>query len=306
MKNFIKGFWQIADPKIWIGSAVPLCFGAVLAFTTEHKFSLIWFLLASIGIFLIEIGKNAINEIVDYLSGADTGVDEEHKTPFSGGKKTITEGIFGIKENIIVAIITLFPAAGIGLLVVAFKEFNVLYVGIIGLFLSIIYSVPPFKLCYRGLGELAVGINFGPLMVSGIYLTMAGSLNNFVLIASLPIGFLIANVLWINEFPDYEADKAVDKKNLVVRLGKERAVWGYAIIFILAYLSIIYIAFYTNNFIWLIGLFTLPLSFRAVKNCKKNVNDIKKLTLSNGLTIQIYLLTGILLSISAFLSNGGK
>ena len=106
MKNFIKGFWQIADPKIWIGSVVPLCFGAVLAYTIEHKFSLFWFLLSSVGIFLIETGKNAVNEIVDYLSGADTGVDEEHRTPFSGGKKTITEGIFGIKENIIVAIIT--------------------------------------------------------------------------------------------------------------------------------------------------------------------------------------------------------
>jgi len=120
---------------------------------------------------------------------------------------------------------------------------------------------------------------------------------------SIPVGLLIANVLWINQIPDYEADALANKKNWVVRLGKEKAVKVYAVIFILTYISICFIIIYTLNLVWLIALLTIPKAIGAVKNCKQNFNNISELLKSNASTIQIYVLNGILLGIAAIIDG---
>ena len=84
-----KGFWQVADPKIWIASTVPLVLGVMMSVLYTGEFHFLWMILSFIGVYFIETGKNAINECVDYASGADRCVDKEHRTSFSGGKKTI-------------------------------------------------------------------------------------------------------------------------------------------------------------------------------------------------------------------------
>ena len=66
-KRFWKGFWQLADFRVWIASTVPMFVGGTFAYTYEKKFSFFWFIVALIGIYLIEIGKNAINMAVNIL-----------------------------------------------------------------------------------------------------------------------------------------------------------------------------------------------------------------------------------------------
>jgi 1,4-dihydroxy-2-naphthoate octaprenyltransferase len=298
-----KGFWQLADPKIWIASTVPMILGVLLSWASGRGFSFFWMVVSFIGIYLIEIGKNAINEIVDYMSGADIYVDKEHRNAFSGGKKTIVDGLLDIKHAAVIAIVTMFLAACIGLLIVFFREPLVIYMGIAGFILAIIYSLPPFKLCYRGLGEVTVGVVFGPLVLNGMYVVMAGQYELLPILVSIPVGLLIANVLWINQFPDYEADAMANKRNWVVRLGKENSVKVYAAIFILAYIFIGGIAIYTMNPIWLIGILTAPKAVKAVKNCRQNFNNVPELLKSNGATIQIYVLNGILLGIAVIING---
>jgi len=303
LKRLHKGFWQLADPKIWIASTVPMLLGVIIAVSFHRAFDYYWFLVAILGVYLIEIGKNAINECVDYLSGVDLGVDAEHRIDFSGGKKTIVDGLLTVGQSAVIAVVTMGAAALIGLYVVFFREFEVIYIGLIGFSLAVIYSLPPFKLCYRGLGEIAVGITFGPLVLYGMFLVMAQRYDVLPLLVSLPVGFLIANVLWINQFPDYEADKAGGKNNWVVRLGKARSVKVYAALFSLNYLAILAIAVYTANPVWLLSLLTIPKAIQAVKNCAENYNNIGKLVNSNAATVQIYILTGGLLSAAALLDG---
>ncbi|PKM90845.1 MAG: 1,4-dihydroxy-2-naphthoate octaprenyltransferase [Firmicutes bacterium HGW-Firmicutes-12] len=302
-KRVNKGFWQVADPKIWIASAIPMFLGAIIAVGFYREFNTYWFLVAVLGVFLIEVGKNAINECIDYITGADPGVDDEHRTPFSGGKKTIVDGILTVGQSALIGIATMSAAAVIGLYVVIFREFSVIYIGLAGFLLAVIYSLPPFKLCYRGFGEIAVGLSFGPLILNGMYVVMTNRFDVLPLLVSLPIGFLIVNVLWINQFPDYETDLAAGKKNWVVRLGKKKAVKVYVGIFGLNYLSIIAIAIYTFNPIWLLALLTMPKAMQAVKNCAENFDNIKNLIQSNAATVQIYILTGVLLATSALLDG---
>lgn len=298
-----KGFWQLADPKIWIASTVPMFVAAAYAYGKTGEFDLFWFVVSVIGIYLIEIGKNAVNEFVDYKSGVDTFVTPDKRTPFSGGKKTIVEGKLTVEETIIIALVTILVSCAIGLAIVIFREPRVFIVGLAGVLIAVFYSLPPFKLSYRGFGEIAVGITFGPLIVIGMYLVMTHHVSIDVLLVSLPIGFLITNVLWINQFPDYEADLKGHKYNLLVRIGKQKGVIVYAALYVAAYLSLALIALVTKNPIWLMTFITIPLAVRSVNVARKYYDEIPKLVKANADTIKIYQIVGLIMILSSLASR---
>lgn len=297
-RRFWNGFWQLADPKIWVASTVPMFVGLSLVIGSGHTFNLFWFSLALLSIYFIEIGKNAVNEWVDYRSGVDLFVSEENKTPFSGGKKTIIENKLTLNEVGLIAIFTLATAFSIGLAIVFLKEFNILWIGLLGMALAVFYSLPPFKFSYRGLGELVVGITFGPLMISGVFVLMTGVFEWWIIPISLPIAFLISNVLWINQYPDYEADLKAKKRNGLVRIGKKKGIIVYALLFMSAYGSLVALTFIHKNPFWLLGLITIPFAISAIQIAAREYNNVKRLIAANELTVQTYLLTGILLLVS--------
>ena len=303
VKRLWKGFWQIADPKIWVASTIPMLVGAALSYGITGRFSLPWFLLSLVGIYFIEIGKNSSNEYVDYKTGVDRNIAPENRTPFSGGKKTIVQGKLSLDEVLYIAIGTFLIACGIGLIIVIFREPKILWVGILGVFISIFYSVPPFKFAYTGLGEFAVGLTFGPLVTLGMYMVMSGSFDYRVMVVGLPIGFLISNVLWINQYPDYEADKEGNKKNWVVRMGKEKGIVVYGLLFLLAYLSLIAISILYRNPFWLLGWLSIPLAIKSVRIAREEFNNIPKLVKANANTVIIYQLTGLTLVIASLLAR---
>ncbi len=295
------GFWQIADPKIWIASTIPMAVGAAIAFAHRGSFDWGWFLLGVAAIYLLETGKNAINEYIDYLSGVDRFVTPDKRTPFSGGKKTIVDGKLTLRENLAIGVVTIGAGCLLGLYIVFAREFNVLWFGLAGVFFALFYSIPPLKFSYRGLGEPVVGLTFGPLITCGTYLVQTHTLSPEVVIASLPLGFIIANVLWINQYPDYEADLKGGKLNGVVRLGKEKGVNVYALLFGLAYLFLLLLTFYSNNVLWLLPFIGLPLAVRAVLIARKHFNNIPRLIEANARTIQLYQLTGLTMVAAALL-----
>ena len=303
-RKFFKGAIQLADPKIWAMSYIPATIGITLAIIYgKAKIGLsdiVWILLMYAALGLIETGKNALNEYVDFRSGVDPGVDKEHVTPFSGGKKTVTSGMLDLKQVVLITIATFLGAGAIGLLIVIFKTPQIIYIGAAGIVISILYSMPPFKLCYRGWGELAVGVTFGPLVLSGAYVMLTGEIAALPVLISIPLGLLIANILLINEFPDYEADKQGNKRNLVVRAGKKNSTKIYGSVFILIYLSYIVVSIYADNAVWLLPLLTVPLAWKAYRNSVENYGNIPLLIQSNAMTIQSFFLTGLLLLVAAF------
>jgi len=302
LKRFGEGFLQIADPKIWIASSIPMAVGGALAFAQSAKFNWYWFSVGVVAVYFLEIGKNAINEYIDYLSGVDRFVTPDKRTPFSGGKKTIIDGKLTLKENLVIGIITIFAGCLLGLYIVAFREFSVLWFGLAGVFFALFYSLPPFQFAYRGFGELAVGFTFGPLITTGTYLVQTGTISLLVVIASLPLGFIIANVLWINQFPDYEADLKGGKMNGVVRLGKKKGVSVYALLFGLAYLFLLILAIFSKSFLWLFPFISLPPAIKAVKVAREHYDNIPLLIEANAKTIQVYQLTGITMIAAALLT----
>ena len=294
--RLIQGVWRLADPKLCIASTVPMVVSTAMAYKALGYIDIYWLFLSFFGVYLIETGKNAINEVVDYKSGVDRFVTPDKRTPFSGGKKTIVDGLLTVEETKIIALVTMLAAAAIGLYIAIAREPMVLWIGIAGFLISIFYSLPPFKFCYRGLGEFAIGLTYGPLVVSGTYLVQAHTVNLEILLLSLMIGFLIANVVWINQYPDYEADARGNKRNWVVRLGKEKGIVVYILLYVLAYLSLLIAVFFTGNPLLLIALLSAPIAKRSVDVAKKYYDDIARLVEANAKTIQVYQMTGLTLT----------
>lgn len=303
-KRIGAGLVQLADPKVWIASTAPIAAATALAYRDTGTIHFGWLLATLAGIYLIEIGKNAVNEVVDYQSGVDLLVAEEDITPFNAGKKTITQGLLSVGCVKAVAWVTLILGAAVGFAIVWHREPRVLWIGLAGLFAAVAYSLPPFKLAYRGLGELTVGLAFGPLLMQGAYLVQAGRFSLEAGLIGLVLGLLIANVLWINEFPDYYADKRAGKMTGVVRLGKERAVAVYGAIYALAYAALALAAVWLHQAVWFVGFVSAPKAIESVIVARKHYDDTPRLVRANAMTVEVYGLTGLALAIAALVHRG--
>jgi len=298
----IQGVWRLADPKLCIASTVPMVVSSAMAYKAIGSLDFFWLFLSFLGVYLIETGKNAVNEVVDYESGVDRYVTPEKRTPFSGGKKTIVDGLLTVNETKVIGVVTLLLAAAIGLYITFVREPRVLWIGIAGFLISIFYSLPPFKFCYRGLGEFAIGLTYGPLIMSGTYVVQTHTISLDILLVSMMIGFLIANVVWINQYPDYEADAKGNKRNWVVRLGKEKSLKVYALLYALAYISLFVAILFTRNPLLLLAMLSAPAAKRSVDVAKKYYNDIPRLIEANAKTIQVYQITGLTLTAAILLA----
>jgi 1,4-dihydroxy-2-naphthoate octaprenyltransferase len=223
------GIWRLADPKITLASMASLFLGTCAA-ARDGPLSPGWLALTVLGIFFLEVAKNASGEIFDFDTGADAGVAPEDRSPFSGGKRVMVDGLLTRGQTKLVAAVAYGLGIATGLAIVVFRAFDVLWLGLAGTALAFFYHAPPVKLSYRGLGELAVGLAYGPLIAAGAYLVQRGVLSRELLLLSLPLGALISAFLWINEFPDCRADLAAGKRTLVVRLGRPRAAVAFALL----------------------------------------------------------------------------
>ncbi len=223
--RFWRGVLRVADPKITLASVASMVLGAALAIHDARSLGEIrWAALALsfVGIFCLEAAKNASGELVDWDSGTDVRVTEEDRSPFSGGKRVLVDGLWTRAQTAVVAAVFYALTLGIGLHLAA-REPRVLALGFAGGALAFFYHAPPVRLSYRGLGELAVFVCYGPLTLAGTYLVARGELTPRAFLLSIPLGLQIGAFLFINEFPDAIADAASGKRTLVVRLGKRAA-----------------------------------------------------------------------------------
>ncbi len=281
---------------------IPVTLGGVIAWQVVKVFRWDLFLLTLLGASLIQIATNMFNDYFDFKSGNDLQV--KHQNPFAGGGRILTAGLITPTRHLVVSSALLLLGCLIGLYFVFAQGLTSLFwLGLIGVISSFFYVGPPFKLAYRGIGEFIVGVNFGPVMTIGAYYVQTGTWTNVTepLLASIPIGLLIAAVLWINEFPDMEADKAVGKKTLVLRLGYARSIRVYvglvsgAYVLILVYaLLAVFTSLQVTILPTLIALVSVPLALRAVRVLRANYNDANTIIPANGTTIMLHLSFGIL------------
>lgn len=171
---------------------------------------------------------NVINDYHDARSGADAG-NTERIYPFTGGSRFIQNGVLAESTVGVFGYLLLAAIVPAGLWLMMRAGSSLLCIGLTGMLLGWAYSAPPLKLASRGLGEFAVAGGWW-LVVVGSDFVQRGALEMAPLLAGLGYGLMVANLLYINQFPDATADARAGKITVVARLGRRAAVRGYALI----------------------------------------------------------------------------
>jgi 1,4-dihydroxy-2-naphthoate polyprenyltransferase len=290
--------------KVWLkairvpfftATIIPVLLGCLLAWHDASRFIWQQFLLTLFGAIFIHAGTNLANDYFDYLAGCDEA--NPTPTPFSGGSRVIQDGLIRPKKILYASLLFFVAGSAIGLYLNYVCGKNVILIlGVIGVFLGFFYSARPLQIGYGSFGEIATGVGFGPLMVMGAYYVGARTLDFRIFLISIPIGILIALVLFINEFPDYVGDKAVGKRTLVVILGKKKAVVLYHALLGAVYAvvaGLVMIKFLP--YFCLIVFLSLPIAFKAFMTAKNNYEKIYELLPANAATIGLHSIIGLLL-----------
>jgi len=258
----------------------------------EGFFDLGYFALAMIGSILVHITVNVINDYYDYVNGIDLHTP---KTPFSGGSGVLTRDLLKPRQAFWVATVSLLMAVVIGIYFVLERGWFLFPLLLVAGFSAYFYNVCLSKWL---VGELFAGLNFGPIMVLGSYYVQTGRYSWEALFASLAPGVLTANLLFLNEFPDREADERGGRRHLVIALGREGARFLYVALIIVAYLLIV-IGVVTGMMPWvtLIGLGTVVFAWKAAKGALKDYNDVNRLVPALGANVMTILGTQALLAV---------
>jgi 1,4-dihydroxy-2-naphthoate octaprenyltransferase len=178
-------------------------------------------------------GINVLNDYYDALNGSDAA-NAERRYPYTGGSRLIQNGLIGLGATGIFGYALLAAVVPAGLWLAHQSAPGLIWIGLAGLAAGWAYSAPPFQLMSRGLGEAAVACGW-LIVVLGADYVQRGAFSWAPLVAGLPYALHVANLLFINQFPDVKADAAAGKRNLVVRLGPQRARRLYPAIAIAAY-----------------------------------------------------------------------
>jgi len=224
--SLISTWVEVARAPFLIVAALPFVFGSALGYSEAGKCDIYNLVVGAVALILVHVGANMLNEYYDYKSGVDGAAPK--RSPFSGGSRVIQRGLLQGKSVFRGAIGVLVIVVVLGVTVAARSNFAlIMAIGVAGCLIAWTYTAPPVKLIYRGFGEVAVGIAFGPLIVVGGYVTQTGHFGIAPLICSIPIAIATAMILFINEFPDIEPDAQYGKRTLAVRLGVKKATIAY-------------------------------------------------------------------------------
>ncbi len=224
-----KRLFNATRPKFFPASILPVVAGTAWGFHAAAQFDALVFILALFATVCVHAACNVLNDVGDDSGGTDKQNDDRIY-PYTGGSRFIQTGIMSINEMARLGISLLALAAIAGLGLIALKGPMVLYFGLAGMALGVLYSLGPVRLSSLGIGETAVAIAFGVVPVAGAAWLQGAALDTQLLLFSVPVSAWVAAILLINEVPDIEPDGATGKRTLPVRLGLDGTALLYSLL----------------------------------------------------------------------------
>jgi 1,4-dihydroxy-2-naphthoate polyprenyltransferase len=275
-------------------TAVSVSIGSILG-SDGSGFSWFLFLLTLTGVVFAHASGNLLNDYFDVRSGVDTvEVSTAQYRPHP-----LAEGRLKPGDVLLEALVFLGIAASAGIYLAVTRGWMVLWISLAAAFALIFYTAPPFKYKYKALGEIAVFLMWGPLMVEGAYFVQAGNLNFNALLISLPLGILVALVLLANNIRDIRDDAKKGIKTVPILTGKKKGIWVYIVLVAAAYTSVILMSLLGPLNPWsLIVLVSVPLFFKLLRQIIQNPPLD-----ADARTAQLNTAFGILLLISIIIGN---
>jgi 1,4-dihydroxy-2-naphthoate octaprenyltransferase len=295
-KKYLFGVWfqQIRGPFLILSIALALI---GIATAHWHGFGNIWHsLLLTAGVALAHVSVNLFNEISDYKSKID---DNTARTPFSGGSGMLQSGRTTVGLVTWVAYFALLAAGAIGLYFCLVSGWLILFFMACGALAVRFYTSHLAKWL---IGELVSGLTLGRFVVIGAHYALTSFMTLDIIYISIVPGILTALLLFLNEFPDAEADRLGGRRHLVIFFGKKTSAVIYACAVLLLFVLIAAGPFIENiPYTVLIALATLPLGVAAVFLTLKHYDDPVRLVPAQGLNVALVILTDLLLALAYFL-----
>src|SRR4030067_164997 len=291
----VKGFLVLSRLPFVSPGIAALVSGICLAILADYQAELGFLLMSIVGLALIMRATYSLNEYFDYEG------DIINKTfiKLSGGSRAIPDNmvprtlarVAGYGAVVLLAVI------GVIYVLFYFDDFPLLLpLALFGAFCGIFYSHPPFQWSYKGIGEILIGGCYGVLALVSGYYVVSGVLELDMVVVALPASITIFGVIVANEFPDYEADLAVNKLNLAVRLGVPRASKMYAVLMLLVYP--VMVSSIMVGVDWTIALYGLPVlllsSFSAITALKGGYSEEAQQMKISGTALLANLLSSLM------------
>lgn len=262
----------------------PYLLGQAAAFNARKSFNRHNFFWGFLGIFLVLAGVELFNEYFDAQAGGDR--------------------VFNLEKPVTPSYFYLLGASAFGLAFIiglrlayltGWRTLLFLFPGFLGAYF---YVGPPFKWAYRGLGEIVIALCYGPLMVLGSYYLQAGRIAVRPFYLSLLCGLSIFCLAILNEIPDYYQDRLVGKRNLVVRMGKQKAIKFLKLclagVFLLLTFGLLLNKIPT---LALVNFLLLPWLFKSLATAEKNYDNPGMFRSAINANVAIYLTLIVSLSI---------
>jgi len=293
----IKTWLLETRPQFLLLTPVCVLVGAGVAVYQTGTLNVFHFLLAFLGALLSHVSVNVLNDYFDFKSGVDL---KTKRTPFSGGSGILPAGLLKPQQVFLMGLVSLAGVIAIGGYFIYKYPLAILPLGLIGVVVVYFYTTHITKdplLC-----AIAPGLGFGPLMVLGTYVAQTGEYTLAAGIASLIPGFLVSNLLLLNQFPDVEADKVASRRHLPITIGRRLSARVYVGLLGLTYLALILaVSFQLLPLTALLGLATVPLAMKAARGVLRNYDNIEGLIPFMGGNILVTLLTPLLTGIGVLL-----
>jgi 1,4-dihydroxy-2-naphthoate octaprenyltransferase len=283
----MKALWMTMKPQSFLISAVSAGVGASLA---ALHVTLDWpaFLLTLLGVVLLHGGANVVNDYFDSRYRVDT---TEVPGSYGNEARVLIRGLLKPGQVLVIGLGLYALAIPIGLYLISLRGMTILWLGVIGFVTGVCYTARPVALKYKALGEIAVFVMFGPLMVSGTYFVQTGAFNSHVVWISVPFGIFVALILLANNIRDVRFDGRVGIRTVATLLGGPQAALLYQFFVLAAYgLTCVMAAIGILGPFALLTMLSLPLAFRLMGMFRRGVPAD-----ADARTAQLHTLFGVLL-----------
>jgi len=282
---------------------MPGILGGMIAWTTDRVFHPWYFLLVMLGLVLNHLALNMTDDYFDFRHLIDIAAADQ-ENPYTGGSGTLSAGLIEPKVMRNVFGVFYAIAIGIGIFLGLVRGGFVHFLLAFGFFCAFFYTAPPIKFGYRGFGEFAQLLCFGPGIGLGAYYVQAHRLSWEAFWGTLPFGIMLFSMITINEIPDYLEDRKGGKLNLVARLGREKGVVLFIMSVFSAYGAILAgVVLGRIPALGLISMLTLPIAVRTVTILRAHYREPVNLAPANLGMICIHNFTAILLILAYFVTG---
>jgi 1,4-dihydroxy-2-naphthoate octaprenyltransferase len=278
--------------RFLLASIIAVSNGLAVAYWKYDTIDPLYAALTYIGVVFLHASVDLLNDYWDHKRGIDSATK---RTKFSGGTGVLPENLLTPRAVYLAGIVFLILGASVGAYFVAIR--GIMIAVILGFAVVAIYFYST-TIVNAGLGELFVAIK-GAMIVLGTLYVQNAVLEPAALYVGAIVGILSATVLFVNSFPDYEADMSKGRRTLVIMLGRKTAPAVFPIFIIAAYAMIaagIFLGF--TKVYSLISFASIPLAIKSILQMRKEPESIERIVPAMALAIAYSRITGFLLALS--------